>query len=510
MSRLNVRRRKVKSPAVTGPGGFPRRFDNYVLLKPLARGGMGQLFLALTGTHGLEKLCVIKQVIPDLVASENSRRFRDEAMVALRLAHGNMVSVFDAGIDAGQIFLAMEYVDGKDLLGDLEPLRREAGPLPGRHRGLHRQGGGAGAGLRARLRGPQAGPPRRLAGQRAALLHRRGQADRLRSGDVDPQDGAHHARDRLRQALVPLARAGAAAAARRAGRHLRRGHPALGAADRPAALPHLQPRRSAEPRRDGARPQPRGGAAVEAHQPRAARARSDRDARAGRRARGPLPERRAPARRSRRLPGRDGAQDRRRPPGRIPAPALRRRPAEEKRRARAPDRRLARDALGRHRPRALARAGRGRAAARLLVAPGRPPADAGRRSADRDHAGRALPHPAPVRRGGDGARLRGAAHRHRPAGRHQDPARELSPQRRSGRKIPARGARRLQDRPPQHRRRDRLGHHARRRLLLRHGVPRRDRTSRSSSSGTARSPSSARCSWRRRSRARWRRRTPPR
>jgi len=77
---------------------------------------MGQLYLALTGTPGLEKACVIKQVLPDLVASENTRRFRDEVMVALRLAHGNLVSVFDAGMQDGQIFLAMEHIEGKDLL----------------------------------------------------------------------------------------------------------------------------------------------------------------------------------------------------------------------------------------------------------------------------------------------------------------------------------------------------------------------------------------------------------
>ena len=100
---------------MTIPGGFPRRFDAYVLLKPLARGGMGQLYLALAGAPGLEKPCVIKQVPPDLVAPENARRFRDEAMVALRLTHGNLASVFDAGIRDGQIFLAMEYVDGRDL-----------------------------------------------------------------------------------------------------------------------------------------------------------------------------------------------------------------------------------------------------------------------------------------------------------------------------------------------------------------------------------------------------------
>jgi eukaryotic-like serine/threonine-protein kinase len=101
---------------VAGPGEFPRRFDSYVLLKPLARGGMGQLYLALTGTPGLEKLCVVKQILPEAFAQENARRFRDEAMVALRLAHGNLVSVFDAGVRGDQIYLVMEYVEGKDLL----------------------------------------------------------------------------------------------------------------------------------------------------------------------------------------------------------------------------------------------------------------------------------------------------------------------------------------------------------------------------------------------------------
>ncbi len=115
---------------MTGQGGFPRRFDNYVLLKPLARGGMGQLHLALTGTPGLEKLCVIKQVIPDLGASENSRRFHDEALVAMRLAHGNLVSVFDAGMQGGQIFLAMEYVDGKDLLATWNRCADRRVPFP--------------------------------------------------------------------------------------------------------------------------------------------------------------------------------------------------------------------------------------------------------------------------------------------------------------------------------------------------------------------------------------------
>jgi serine/threonine protein kinase len=112
------------------PAGFPRQFDSYVLLKPLARGGMGQLHLALTGTPGLEKLCVVKQVPPEVVAPENARRFRDEAMVALRLSHGNLVTVFDAGLQGDRIFLAMDYVDGRDLHAVWNRCAEQLTPFP--------------------------------------------------------------------------------------------------------------------------------------------------------------------------------------------------------------------------------------------------------------------------------------------------------------------------------------------------------------------------------------------
>ena len=131
--------------SASGPAGFPRQFDSYVLIRPLARGGMGQLYLALAGTTGLEKLCVVKQVPPDVLAPENARRFRDEAMVALRLSHGNLVTVFDAGLQSDRIFLAMDFVDGTRPARGLEPLRRTARPLPRRHRGLRRSRSSAAA-----------------------------------------------------------------------------------------------------------------------------------------------------------------------------------------------------------------------------------------------------------------------------------------------------------------------------------------------------------------------------
>src|SRR5881394_451723 len=94
---------------------FPRRFGSYLLLKPLARGGMGALYLALSGSEDTAKLCVIKTVLPHLADKEYLQRFRDEAKVVVRLSHGNLVPVFDSGQVAGEIYLAMDFVEGRDL-----------------------------------------------------------------------------------------------------------------------------------------------------------------------------------------------------------------------------------------------------------------------------------------------------------------------------------------------------------------------------------------------------------
>ncbi len=95
--------------------GFPRHFGGYVLVKPLARGGMGALYLAVHGQRGLEKLCAVKTALPHLAGRSYVQRFKDEAKVVVRLTHGNLVSVFDAGQVHGEIYLAMEFVEGKDL-----------------------------------------------------------------------------------------------------------------------------------------------------------------------------------------------------------------------------------------------------------------------------------------------------------------------------------------------------------------------------------------------------------
>ncbi|HVZ73759.1 MAG TPA: serine/threonine-protein kinase, partial [Polyangia bacterium] len=94
---------------------FPRRFGKYVLLKSLARGGMGEIYVAATGEGGLQKFCVIKKVLAQRGDGGKTARFLDEAKVVLRLAHANLVPSIDAGETDGELYIAMELVEGKDL-----------------------------------------------------------------------------------------------------------------------------------------------------------------------------------------------------------------------------------------------------------------------------------------------------------------------------------------------------------------------------------------------------------
>ncbi len=94
---------------------YPRKFGKYHLLGPLAQGGMGALYLAVTGDRGFERLMVIKTVLPHLADAEYVARFRDEAKCVVKLSHGNLIPVFDAGQVEGELFLAMDFVEGRDL-----------------------------------------------------------------------------------------------------------------------------------------------------------------------------------------------------------------------------------------------------------------------------------------------------------------------------------------------------------------------------------------------------------
>jgi serine/threonine protein kinase len=120
----------------TGPLGrvdpsLPQVFGRYLLIQRLSRGGMGEIFLAKHGLAGFEKLAVIKKVLPHLAADQQFiSRFVDEAQVAIKLQHVNVAQVFEVGRVLDEYFLALEYVEGRDLRRTLAVLGQRAQRLP--------------------------------------------------------------------------------------------------------------------------------------------------------------------------------------------------------------------------------------------------------------------------------------------------------------------------------------------------------------------------------------------
>ena len=80
------------------------------------RGRYGRAFVGFQGAKGFERKVAIKRILPHLAAdSAFQSMFWDEATLAANLNHPNVVQVLDFGEEAGQLFMALEYVDGVDL-----------------------------------------------------------------------------------------------------------------------------------------------------------------------------------------------------------------------------------------------------------------------------------------------------------------------------------------------------------------------------------------------------------
>ena len=96
----------------------------YRLEALLGRGGMGVVYRA--HDLALDRNVALKILSPELAEDERFReRFLTESRLAASIDHPNIIPVYDAGEVAGELYIAMRYVDGSDL----KLLLRE-GPLP--------------------------------------------------------------------------------------------------------------------------------------------------------------------------------------------------------------------------------------------------------------------------------------------------------------------------------------------------------------------------------------------
>jgi serine/threonine protein kinase len=106
-------------------------YGRYQLLKRLATGGMAQIYLARRPGPEGDKLLVVKRILPHLTENDDFvKMFLDEARIAARLNHANVVQIFDLGAQDDSFFIAMEYIHGEDLRKLWKESETRGRPLP--------------------------------------------------------------------------------------------------------------------------------------------------------------------------------------------------------------------------------------------------------------------------------------------------------------------------------------------------------------------------------------------
>lgn len=115
------------------------RFGKYHLIANLGHGGMADVFLAAAqGPAGFSKLQVIKRLRRSELGDEHDvvTMFLDEARLAARLNHPNVVQTNEVGEADGEYFIAMEYLDGQPLNRILHRLRQLPRGQEARHEAI--------------------------------------------------------------------------------------------------------------------------------------------------------------------------------------------------------------------------------------------------------------------------------------------------------------------------------------------------------------------------------------
>lgn len=99
------------------PGRAVHRIGRYRVLSEIGRGGMAAVYLAsLKGPTGVNKLVVLKALLPELASEpESLRMFLEEARLAAQLNHANVVQTYEVGTEDDQHVIVMEYLEGQSL-----------------------------------------------------------------------------------------------------------------------------------------------------------------------------------------------------------------------------------------------------------------------------------------------------------------------------------------------------------------------------------------------------------
>lgn len=121
-SRLQSRHRERRPPR---PAPAGQLLGPYELVRRIGAGGMAEVWLARQACfEGFSREVVVKRILPQLSGDPRFvQMLFNEARIAARLSHPNIVSIFDVGEDNDTYYLAMEHVHGVDLHEVMNRLR---------------------------------------------------------------------------------------------------------------------------------------------------------------------------------------------------------------------------------------------------------------------------------------------------------------------------------------------------------------------------------------------------
>lgn len=107
------------------------RFGRYLILDHLVDGGMAKICRARFLGEQADKVVAIKMVQPQFSKDEAFKTmFMDEIKVTFGLIHPNVIQTYDYGMNKGQLFVAMEYCDGRNLKEYLDKLKERKFVFP--------------------------------------------------------------------------------------------------------------------------------------------------------------------------------------------------------------------------------------------------------------------------------------------------------------------------------------------------------------------------------------------
>jgi TonB family protein len=125
-------REPAREPLATTAAAVGTLFGQYELMEVISTGGMAEVFKArMKGVEGFQKIVAIKRILPHLTENDEFvTMFIDEAKLAAQLQHPNIIHIYDLGKIERSYYIAMEYIDGKDLRSLLRGLEEKKQRLP--------------------------------------------------------------------------------------------------------------------------------------------------------------------------------------------------------------------------------------------------------------------------------------------------------------------------------------------------------------------------------------------